>query len=72
MCKYIKVADAKRLVPNYNNMPSIHKTGSLIGMRDKFGWDLKNVVQIGSYYYNTSGYTVNSLFKGCLNYGNGY
>lgn len=50
MVKYISIEDAKKY-PNYENMPNIHKSGSLMGMRDLYGWNLKNVVQIGSFYY---------------------
>lgn len=53
MVKYVKVSDAKQLYPEYENMPNIHKSGSLIGMHDLYGWNLANVVQIGSYYYLT-------------------
>lgn len=51
MVKYVKIEDAARLYPGYKNKPNIDKTGSLIGMRNLYGWNLKNVIQVGSYYY---------------------
>lgn len=51
--QYIKVGDAEREFPGYEDYPNIFKNGSLLGMK-KHGWGLDNkcIVQIGNFYYN--------------------
>jgi len=56
MVKYIKIKEAERHIPNYEDYPNIHISGSLRGMRDIYNWDLKKVIQIGSYYYYMKGH----------------
>jgi len=54
--RYIKISEAEKKFPGYKNYPSIHYSGSLIGMRDIYGWDLKKVIRVGSYYYHLRGH----------------
>ncbi len=48
----MKVKDAEREFPNYQQYPSIQVSGSLTGMKQKYGWNNKYVIKIGGYYYN--------------------
>ena len=56
MVKTIREKDANQIVPGYDNYPNISVTGSLRGMRDIYGWNLKVVVRIAGYYYHLRGY----------------
>jgi hypothetical protein len=56
MVKTIRLKDADSIVPGYDDYPNISVTGSLLGMRDIYGWNLKLVVRIGGYYYHFRGY----------------
>lgn len=56
MVKTIRLGDAEKLVPGYDNYPNISVTGSLRGMRDKYGMVLKYYVRIGGYYYYLRSY----------------
>lgn len=47
---------AAEIFPEFDSYPNISKSGSLTNMRDQHNWDLKNVVQIGSYYYYLKGH----------------
>ena len=51
MVRYISLPDLYANAPEYEQHPNIHVSGSLIGMRDLYGWDLKYVVKSGTYYY---------------------
>lgn len=48
--RYLKVKEGERL--RIDRYPSFHKTGSLTGMRKKFGWEKAIVVLCGSWYYS--------------------
>jgi hypothetical protein len=52
----VRLKDAESIFPKYDDYPSISVTGSLIGMRDIYGWNLYYVVRIGGYYYNLKGH----------------
>jgi len=56
MAQTMKIENAKRRFPKYEEYPSISVTGSLRGMKNRFGWDNRYTVRIGSYYYNLRGY----------------
>lgn len=51
MTIYMKIKDAERIFPRYDDYPSISKSGSLIGMKRIYEWDTSKCVQIGNYYY---------------------
>jgi hypothetical protein len=56
MVKTIRLKDADKIVPGYDDYPNISVTGSLRGMRDMYGYNLKLCVRIGGYYYHLKGY----------------
>jgi len=56
MVKTIRIKEANRIVPNYEDYPNISVTGSLRGMHDRFGMVLKYYVRIGGFYYYLRGY----------------
>lgn len=56
MVKTVKIVNAERMFPKYEEYPNISITGSLMGMKKIYGWDNKYVVRIGSYYYNLRGH----------------
>lgn len=56
MVTTIKVKEAERYFPNYDDYPNISVSGSLTGMKNIYGWDTKYVFRIGSYYYNLRGH----------------
>lgn len=51
MAKYMSVSSANLMFPGYEDYPNISSTESLIGMKKNYGWNIKRVLQIGSYYY---------------------
>lgn len=64
MGKTVRIAEAEKLFPGYDEYPNISVTGSLRGMRDKYGVNLKYYVRIGGYYYNLRGYpNIEALLK---------
>jgi len=56
MVKTVRIKDAEKLLPNYEDYPNISVTGSLRGMRDQYGMILKYYVRIGGYYYYLRSY----------------
>jgi hypothetical protein len=52
----VRLKDAESMFPKYDDYPNISVTGSLIGMRDIYGWNLYYVVRIGGYYYYLKGH----------------
>jgi len=54
MAKYYSEKRAKDIFGNDfgDKYPSISRTGSLRGMKSKFGWDLNKVIKSGGYYYH--------------------
>lgn len=52
MAKTLRINEALRIFPHYDDYPNIDITGSLTGMKRIYGWDTKYVVGIGKYYYN--------------------
>lgn len=51
MSLHLTVRDALYFFPGIEDCPNISSTGSLRGMRSKFGWDLNYVVRAGKWYY---------------------
>lgn len=57
LVNYFSECDARRIFgDDFNNYPSIHVSGSLIGMKKIYGWDLKKVIRVGQYYYHLRGH----------------
>lgn len=65
MAKYYSEAEAKRRFGSdyADKYPSIDVSGSLIGMRNKFGWDLSKVIRVGKWYYHMRGHPYFSEVK---------
>lgn len=50
--RYITEQDAKANRVNLDAVRSIHRTGSVRGMQDRYGWPKGGQVRVGSYIYN--------------------
>jgi len=51
--KYVREQDAERTGVNLD-VANIHKSGSVRGMCQRYGWDAGRAVRIGNYIYQLS------------------
>lgn len=51
--KYVRKQDAERAGINLD-VANIHKTGSVRGMCQRYGWDVSRAVMVGGYIYQLS------------------
>jgi hypothetical protein len=61
--KYVRLEDenkARRLA-NFAGVGSIDKSGSVVGMQNKFGWQKGGQVRLGGYIYNVGPSAVERL-----------
>lgn len=63
MVKTITLVEADEWFGDFDEYPNFSATGSVMGMKQKYGWDTKNTFRIGSYYYNLRGHPNLEAFK---------
>lgn len=56
MINHVTKEFANTFLSGYKDYPNIHYTGSLEGMKKRYGWNPDKCVRIGNYIYNLEGY----------------